>query len=104
LLERIIANGLVDTSRALEPENDQMFSWWAPWRNMKERNIGWRLDYVLASAPLFERVEGCVIQREFGTSDHGPVVATISGFEVSRPHTRSEPRKEVVRETPGLLF
>ncbi|HEX9364973.1 MAG TPA: exodeoxyribonuclease III, partial [Vicinamibacterales bacterium] len=80
LLERIIANGLVDTSRALEPDNDQMFTWWAPWRSMKERNIGWRLDYVLASEPIFARVEGCIIQREFGTSDHGPVVATFSGF------------------------
>src|SRR5450759_2303077 len=34
LLERIIANGLVDTGRALEPDNDQMFTWWAPWRDM----------------------------------------------------------------------
>ncbi|MGZ8795889.1 MAG: exodeoxyribonuclease III, partial [Thermoanaerobaculia bacterium] len=33
-LERIIGNGLVDTGRALEPDNDQMFTWWAPWRNM----------------------------------------------------------------------
>jgi exodeoxyribonuclease III len=104
LLERIIANGLVDTGRALEPENDQMFTWWPPWRNMKERNIGWRLDYVLASESIFAKVEGCVIQREFGTSDHGPVVATFAGFEVSQPYARSEPRKEVARETPGLLF
>ena len=80
LLERIIGNGLVDTGRALEPDNDQMFTWWAPWRDMKARNIGWRLDYVLATAPIFDKVEGCVIQREFGTSDHGPVVATFSGY------------------------
>ncbi len=77
LLERIIGNGLVDTSRALEPENDQMFTWWAPWRQMRERNIGWRLDYVLASQPVFDTVQSCVIQREFGTSDHGPVIATF---------------------------
>jgi exodeoxyribonuclease-3 len=78
LLESIIANGLVDTSRALEPGNDQMFTWWAPWRNMRERNIGWRLDYVLASRPVFDTVQTCVIQREFGTSDHGPVLATFN--------------------------
>jgi exodeoxyribonuclease-3 len=74
-LERIIAHGLVDVGRTLEPENDQMFTWWAPWRNMRERNIGWRLDYVLASQPLFERVTRCAIQKEVGTSDHAPVVA-----------------------------
>ena len=31
-------------------DNDALFTWWAPWRNMRQRNIGWRLDYVLASA------------------------------------------------------
>jgi exodeoxyribonuclease-3 len=80
-LERIIERGgLVDVGRALEPDNDQMFTWWAPWRNMRQRNIGWRLDYVLASQPLYEKVQSCVVQREFGTSDHGPVIAT---FDVS---------------------
>ena len=75
LLERIIGYGLVDTGRALEPENDQMFTWWAPWRNMRQRNIGWRLDYLLASRSIFDRVRRCVVQREIGTSDHAPVVA-----------------------------
>ena len=49
LLERIIGRGLVDVGRALDPDNDGLFTWWAPWRNMRQRNIGWRLDYVLAS-------------------------------------------------------
>jgi exodeoxyribonuclease-3 len=74
-LERIIGHGLVDVGRALEPDNDQMFTWWAPWRNMRQRNIGWRLDYLLASQSLFDRVTGCIVQREFGTSDHAPVIA-----------------------------
>ena len=52
LLERIIGRGLVDVGRALDPDNDGLFTWWAPWRNMRQRNIGWRLDYVLASAAL----------------------------------------------------
>ncbi len=77
LFERMLTHGLVDTSRALEPDNDQMFTWWAPWRNMRERNIGWRLDYVLASAPVFGTVKSCIIQREVGTSDHAPVIATF---------------------------
>ena len=44
--------GLVDVGRALDPDNAELFTWWPPWRNMRQRNIGWRLDYVLASAPL----------------------------------------------------
>ena len=54
-LERIIGNGLVDVGRALDPDNDGLFTWWAPWRNLRQRNIGWRLDYVLASQALFAR-------------------------------------------------
>ena len=77
-LERIIGHGLVDVGRALDPENDQMFTWWAPWRNMRQRNIGWRLDYVLASEALFARVKGCSVQRDIGTSDHAPVVAEFA--------------------------
>jgi exodeoxyribonuclease III len=78
-LERIISQGLVDVGRALEPDNGQMFTWWAPWRNMRQRNIGWRLDYQLASQALFDRVRSCRIERETGTSDHAPVIAE---FEV----------------------
>jgi exodeoxyribonuclease III len=75
LLERIIGHNLVDAGRALDPENDQLFTWWAPWRDMRKRNIGWRLDYLLTSRPLFEKVKAVGVQREFGTSDHAPVVA-----------------------------
>ena len=63
-LERIIGHGLVDVGRALEPDNDQMFTWWAPWRNMRQRNIGWRLDYVLATRSCSRQVRGCTVQRE----------------------------------------
>ena len=75
LLERIISHNLVDVGRALDPDNDQLFTWWAPWREMRQRNIGWRLDYILASQPLLATVRRSAVQREFGTSDHAPVLA-----------------------------
>ncbi|HEY6362053.1 MAG TPA: exodeoxyribonuclease III [Vicinamibacterales bacterium] len=77
LIEQILGRGLVDVHRTLEPGNADLFTWWAPWRNMKQRNIGWRLDYVFASETLAGGVTSCVVQREFGTSDHGPVIATF---------------------------
>jgi exodeoxyribonuclease III len=77
-LERIIGRGLVDVGRALDPDNDGLFTWWAPWRNMKERNIGWRLDYVFASSALASTATACPVQKEIGTSDHAPVLATFS--------------------------
>ncbi len=83
LMERILGRGLVDVHRRFEPDNPDLFTWWAPWRNMKQRNIGWRLDYVLASQSLADRAVSCVVQREFGTSDHGPVIATFDVGEAS---------------------
>ena len=77
LIERIIGHGLVDVHRKMEPENPEIFTWWAPWRNMRQRNIGWRLDMILASQSLAGRTVSCVVQREFGTSDHAPVVAVL---------------------------
>jgi exodeoxyribonuclease-3 len=82
LMDRILSRGLVDVHRRFEPDNADLFTWWAPWRNMKQRNIGWRLDYVFAAQALADRATSCVVQREVGTSDHGPVIAT---FDVHRP-------------------
>ena len=78
LLQQLINRGLVDVHRTLEPDNADLFTWWAPWRNLKARNIGWRLDMVLASPMVAKSVQSCVVMREFGTSDHGPVVAEFS--------------------------
>jgi exodeoxyribonuclease-3 len=78
LIERIISRGLVDLGRAVDPDNDELFTWWAPWRQMRERNIGWRLDYVLTAEALAARVQSCPVQKDVGTSDHAPVVATFT--------------------------
>jgi exodeoxyribonuclease III len=78
LIERILSRGLVDLGRALDPDNDALFTWWAPWRNLRQRNIGWRLDYVLASASLAARAITCTVQKDVGTSDHAPVLASFS--------------------------
>jgi len=75
LFERLLKAGLVDVARALEPGNEELFTWWAPWRNLRQRNIGWRIDYLLASTELAERARRCVSFREVGTSDHAPVLA-----------------------------
>ena len=40
------------SAATLDPDNNELFTWWAPWRNLRQRNIGWRIDYVLASQTL----------------------------------------------------
>jgi exodeoxyribonuclease-3 len=75
VFDRMLAGGLVDVGRALNPDSEDMFSWWAPWRNMRQRNIGWRIDYVLASQGLASRATRGAVLTEIGTSDHAPVIA-----------------------------
>jgi exodeoxyribonuclease-3 len=78
-LQHLFDASLVDVGRALDPGNDELFTWWAPWRNLRQRNIGWRIDYVLASRALAGRATASASRREFGTSDHAPVVVTFNG-------------------------
>ena len=74
LLQRVIDLGLIDVQRALHPREEGLYTWWAPWRNLRQRNIGWRIDYVLATASLGETATRAECQREFGSSDHAPLV------------------------------
>lgn len=78
LLARLFETGLVDIGRTLDPENNDLFTWWAPWRNLRQRNIGWRIDYVLATPRLAARAVQSTVRREFGTSDHGPVIVRFA--------------------------
>jgi exodeoxyribonuclease-3 len=75
VFERMLASGMVDVGRALDPESETTFTWWPPWRNLRQQNRGWRIDYVLASANL--RATEHTVLAEVGTSDHAPVVAVI---------------------------
>jgi exodeoxyribonuclease-3 len=72
-----LLENLVDVGRNLHPGDANMFTWWAPWRNLRQRNIGWRLDYVLASPGVAARAQSCTVLAEVGTSDHAPVIMTI---------------------------
>ncbi len=73
LLGGLLAGGLVDVGRALDPDNNELFTWWAPWRNLRQRNIGWRIDYVLASPTLA------------ATRARGPCRGANSGRAITRP-------------------
>jgi exodeoxyribonuclease-3 len=77
LLERFLSRGLVDVGRWLDPANQALFTWWPPWRGLRQKNVGWRIDYVVASAGLAARTSRCHVLADYGTSDHAPVVAEL---------------------------
>jgi exodeoxyribonuclease-3 len=78
LMTRILGRGLVDVGRALNPGSDDLFTWWPPWRDMRKRNIGWRIDYIFASTALAATATACPVLADIGTSDHAPVMATFA--------------------------
>lgn len=80
LLERMIAQGLVDIVRKLDPDNDRLFTWWPYWKVARQRNLGWRLDYVFASERIAGTAKSFKVFKDVGTSDHGPVVVEFGGF------------------------
>ncbi len=100
LFAKILSHGLVDLARQFSPDDDRLFTWWAPWRNLRERNIGWRIDYVLASRDLAARAISCAGHREFGTSDHGPLQAV---FEIPVPRYDPAPDPEAKPPPPGQI-
>ncbi len=77
LFEAMLGDDMVDVARALHPDDERMFTWWAPWRNLRQRNIGWRIDYILASKSVAAEIGSCSVLAEVGTSDHAPVLATL---------------------------
>jgi exodeoxyribonuclease-3 len=78
LFERVIGTGgLIDVGRAMDPDNDHLFTWWPPWRGLRQKNIGWRLDYILASRAATNRITQCSVLAQLGTSDHAPVIANL---------------------------
>jgi exodeoxyribonuclease-3 len=78
LFDRLLGAHSVDVGRAAQPDNAELFTWWPPWRNMRQRNIGWRIDYILASKSIADRVTDCVVLADIGTSDHAPVMMSVA--------------------------
>ena len=78
LFAALIGDHFADVGRLSAPDDDRLFTWWPPWRDMRKRNIGWRIDYILASHALAERVSDCTVLADVGTSDHAPVLTTLA--------------------------
>lgn len=69
--------GFIDTFRLFHQGNGY-YSWWTHWANARARNVGWRIDYVLASQSLRSRVKDGFILTDVMGSDHCPVGITLS--------------------------
>ncbi len=70
--------GFVDTFRVANPDKTDAFSWWTHWANARARNVGWRIDYWLASTDIASRVKNPQIHANQMGSDHCPVSIELS--------------------------
>lgn len=76
LLRAAIAHDLVDHVRAAHANDPTIYTWWPPWRNLREKNQGWRIDFVLASAKL--PATAVHVRKDVVGSDHAPVVVELA--------------------------
>jgi exodeoxyribonuclease III len=65
--------GFVDSFRMFTPTGNGHYTWWTHWANARARNVGWRIDYWLASESIKSRVKSAKIHADVMGSDHCPV-------------------------------
>jgi exodeoxyribonuclease-3 len=75
--DAFMSAGLVDTFRTKHPDIQDAYSWWTHWANARARNIGWRIDYWLASRELIDKITDAKIHPDVLGSDHCPVSITV---------------------------
>jgi len=100
LFERLFDDHSLDVARTLHPDDERMFTWWAPWRNMRQRNIGWRIDYMVATKSIASRVTDCTVLADIGTSDHAPVMMTWPVARSSSPGDEDPSKAASAGQTP----
>jgi exodeoxyribonuclease III len=74
--QAFIDAGFVDTFRIFT-EGNGYYTWWTFWANARARNVGWRIDYILVSAALKDKVTAANIHPAIMGSDHCPVSITL---------------------------
>ncbi|MBD7968430.1 exodeoxyribonuclease III [Paenibacillus gallinarum] len=76
-MTRLLAAGFVDTFRYFYPDQTDVYSWWSYMAKVRERNIGWRIDYFLASERIAPQLIDASIDSQVLGSDHCPIVLEI---------------------------
>ncbi|MBY0424730.1 MAG: exodeoxyribonuclease III [Cytophagales bacterium] len=76
-LGKFIDSGFIDTFRHFDP-TPHHYTWWSYRMNSRERNLGWRIDYHMATLPMKERLVRSVILPEAKHSDHCPILLEIT--------------------------
>lgn len=77
-LDAMIKAGFVDTLRYLHPDTPELYTWWSHFGGARDRNVGWRIDYVMISSDLVPILKSARIHPEVMGSDHCPVSIEVT--------------------------
>ncbi len=72
-MTKLLESGFVDTFRYLYPDKTDAYTWWSYMFHAREKNVGWRIDYFLASDRWKDRITESIIYSDVMGSDHCPV-------------------------------
>ncbi|REK74953.1 exodeoxyribonuclease III [Paenibacillus paeoniae] len=72
-MTRLLESGFVDSFRYLHPDQTDAYSWWSYMPKVRERNVGWRIDYFLVSERLASKIADARIDASVMGSDHCPI-------------------------------
>ena len=76
-MSELLASGFIDTWRYQHPQ-EVKYSWWSYRMAARQRNVGWRIDYLLVSECLRDRIVSTEIHDQIPGSDHCPVELVLA--------------------------
>lgn len=77
-MTRLLSEGFTDTFRYLYPNRTDAYTWWSYMNKVRERNIGWRIDYFIVSDLIVDAIINSEIHSEILGSDHCPIVLELN--------------------------
>ncbi|WP_243385281.1 exodeoxyribonuclease III [Bacillus kexueae] len=77
-MTKLLNEGFIDTFRSMHPNVTDKYSWWSYMNKVRERNIGWRIDYIILSETLKPHLVKAEIHDHIYGSDHCPVMAELT--------------------------
>ncbi|WPK13511.1 exodeoxyribonuclease III [Lysinibacillus louembei] len=80
-MTELLASGFNDTFRTLYPERTDAYTWWSYMNKVRERNIGWRIDYFIVSERIMQHVQSADIHAQILGSDHCPIELIVEGID-----------------------
>lgn len=76
-MSRLLSSGFIDSFRYLNPTKTDSYTWWSYMNKVRERNIGWRIDYFIVSEQLKDQIEEVDIHSNIYGSDHCPILLKL---------------------------